>query len=166
MRLFSRLFQRRYCAFCKTPRRIYAKKHIDLTNVLGAALLSTLVSTAVYGELDPRGLTLFCLVIAFSELFIFFRWRIAVVCKMCGFDPVLYKRSPARAALRVREFFTEQVGNPRFQLSKSPLLELHRKQKVAERKSLERRYAFERKRADLRSPIVAPKAPVVSPKGP
>ncbi len=166
MKLFSRLFQRRYCAFCKTPRRIYAKRHIDMTNVLATALLSAVVSTAVYGELDPRALMFFCLVVVLGEMFIFFRWRIAIVCKLCGFDPVLYKRSPAKAAARVREFFTEQVGNPRFQLSKSPLLELHRRMKTAERKNLERRAAFERKRTDLRSPVVAPKGPVVSPKGP
>lgn len=137
-----------------------------MTNVLATALLSGVLSMAVYGEMDPRALLFFCLVIVLKEMFIFFRWRVAVVCKLCGFDPVLYKRSPARASARVREFFTEQVRNPSFQLTKSPLLELHRRLKTAERKVLERQLAFERKRTALRSPVVAPKRPVVSPKGP
>lgn len=166
MRLISRLRDRRFCAFCKTERRVYCKRHIDMTNVLGSALLSGAVSMAFFGQTDPRGIVLFCLLCVLGEMFVFMRWRVNIVCKMCGFDPVLYKRSPPRAAARVREFFQEQVKNPKFQLSNSPLLDLHRRMKVAERKTLERTLAFERKRAGLRSPVVPGKGAVVDPKGP
>lgn len=166
MKLFSRLFEHRYCAFCKSPRRVYAKKHIDLTNVLASSALSGVVSVAFYGQLDPRALLFFCLVTALGESFIYFRWRLSLVCRLCGFDPVVYKRSPAAAAARVRAFFEEQIANPKFQLSKSPLLELHRQQRIRERKNLERRLALERKKSQVlasepRSPVVAPKGPVV-----
>ncbi len=153
MRLISRLRDHRYCAFCKTPRRVYLKKHVDLTNVVAAMLLSAAVTLTYAGQVDPRGLVLFCVIIGVSELMVYLRWRIAVVCKMCGFDPVIYKRSPAAAAFRVREFFEQQVENPRFQLSKSPLLELHRQQRLRERKRME-----------LRSAVVANKAPVIDPR--
>ncbi len=165
MRLFSRLFEHRYCAFCKSPRRVYGKKHVDLTNVLATAALSGLVSVAVYGRLDPRAIVIFCLVTVLGETFVYFRWRLALVCRLCGFDPVMYKRSPAAAAKRVREFFEQQIADPKFQLSKSPLLELHRRHQIRRRKNHERGLALERKRSRSesarRSPVVAPKGPVV-----
>ncbi len=131
------------------------KKHLGLTNVLAAAMLSSVISFALYGKADPRSLMIFCLVCGFSEVFIYVRWRVGVVCTMCGFDPVIYKRSPEQAARRVREFFYEHMDDPRFQLTKSPLLEWHRRLRQAQRKKMA-----------LRSSVVASKAPVVDPKGP
>lgn len=46
---------------------------------------------------------------------------------MCGFDPVIYKRSPERAAQLVKTFFQEAANKPEFWLSKSPLLQIHRR---------------------------------------
>lgn len=153
MKLFSRLRDQRYCAFCKTPRRVYLKKHVDMTNVVAAMLLSAFVSLSVWGQADPRGLMIFCFLIGVGEILVYMRWRIAVVCKMCGFDPVVYRKSPEKAALRVRQFFEEQVQNPRFQLSKSPLLELHKRQQLQERNRLR-----------SRTSLGGTKAPVVSPR--
>lgn len=155
MKLISRLRDYRYCAFCKSRRHVYLKKHIDLTNVVAAVLLSAAVTQAYWGQVDPRGLVLFCVVVGISEVMVYLRWRLAVVCKMCGFDPVVYKRSPSQAALRVREFFTQQVDNPRFQLSKSPLLDLHRRQRLQQRK-----------RKEFRSSVVGFKAPMIDPRAP
>jgi hypothetical protein len=56
---------------------------------------------------------------------------------MCGFDPIVYKKSPAAAAKLVNAFFREQSENPRFWLSNSPLLELHRQLREQERKRRE-----------------------------
>lgn len=151
--MFSRLREYRYCAFCRSRRRVYGKKHIGLTNVLGAGLFAGVITLAYWGEIDPRGIMLFCLITGISEMMVYFRWRLAIVCKMCGFDPVLYKRSPDQAALRVRQFFQEQSHNPQFQLSKSPLLELQRRQRARERKQME-----------LRSTIERSKVPVVDPR--
>lgn len=134
MKLISRRREKRFCAFCKSPRRVYLKKHVDLTNVLGGGLFAGLVTMAFWSELDPRGLVIFALLMATSELLIHLRWRTTIVCRKCGFDPMLYKRSPERAALKVREFFNAQMENPSFQLSSSPLLELYKKQKAIERK--------------------------------
>lgn len=153
MKLFSRLRDQRYCAFCKSPRRVYLKKHVDLTNVLAAMLLSAFVSLSVWGQADPRGLMIFCLLIGIGEMLVYMRWRLAVVCKMCGFDPVIYRRSPEKAALKVRHFFEEQVHNPKFQLSKSPLLEIYRRQQMNDRNRLR-----------LRTSLGESKAPVVSPR--
>ncbi|MGE4133953.1 MAG: hypothetical protein AB7F86_20115 [Bdellovibrionales bacterium] len=152
MRIFSRLHTKSYCAFCRSPRRVYAKKHVDLTNVLGAAMLSAGLAVALFGEFNPRSLLFFCLVVGLSELFVYLRWRLAIVCKLCGFDPVLYKRSPDAAAKRVRAFFEEQIQNPAFHLSKSPLLAIYRKQVATERKKME-----------LRNRVGAAKLPMIEP---
>lgn len=136
MRLISRLRDRRFCAFCKSPRRVYLKKHVDLTNVLASGLLTGAVTMAFWNDLDPRGLAIFGMLMLFSELLVYLRWRLAIVCRKCGFDPVLYKRSPEAAAARVREFFNTQMENPAFQLSSSPLLELYKKQRAIEKKKL------------------------------
>jgi hypothetical protein len=138
MKLISRLRDHRYCAFCRSRRRVYLKKHVDSTNVLGAVFLAAAVTYAFYGEPDPRGLLIFCLVILLSEIFVYVRWRSFVICRLCGFDPVLYKKSPALASLKVREFFMEQTRNPSFLLSRSPLVALHRRR--IEQESLKRKY--------------------------
>jgi hypothetical protein len=134
MKIISRLRDQRYCAFCRTPRQVYLKKHVDTTNVLASVVFAMAVTYALFGEPDPRGLIIFCLAILASEVFVYIRWRSFVSCKLCGFDPVLYKRSPALASARVREFFMEQAKNPSFLLSKSPLVALHRRQVELERR--------------------------------
>lgn len=137
MGIISRLHDDCFCAFCKAPRRVYAKKHVGLTNVVGALLLSTGITHAVYGELDPRGLMLFCLTMVGSEIFIFLRWRSSLICRLCGFDPIVYKRSPATAALKVREFYEKGKDDPNFQLSRSPLVARQKAQRQAERQKHE-----------------------------
>ena len=149
MKLFSRLFDHRFCAFCRAPRRMYLKKHIDLTNVLASGAMAGLLSVVVYGQLDPRALLLFSLLVVLGEAFVYLRWRAVLVCKLCGFDPLLYKKSPQAAAQRVRRFFEQQSQKPHFLLSKSPLLEVYRRQQRAER----------------RRPLVPKTTPVVAPRG-
>ena len=137
MRLFSRVRDHRFCAFCKSKRTVYVKKHIDLTNVVLTALLSLGVTSGIWGFLDPRALAMCPVLLMGMEIFIFLRWRISIVCRLCGFDPILYKKSPALAAKKVNEFYKESVQDPRFFLSRSPLLETYRKQLLQERKMAE-----------------------------
>jgi len=133
MKLISRLRDECYCAFCRSPRRIYVKKHVDLTNVVGVGVLAFAFSSLVWSELDPRGMLLFCFLLMAGEIFIYLRWRSAIVCRLCGFDPVLYKRSPLRASQGVNQFFHEAGKSPEFFLTKSPLVELHRRLRENER---------------------------------
>ena len=135
MPIFSRLRDQRYCAFCKTLRRIYKKKHVDVTNVACAVAFAVTVTYALWNEAEPRGLVIFCLFIVGAEIFVYARWRMTLKCRMCGFDPLLYKKSPALAAARVKEFFKEQVENPQFMLTKSPLLTLQKRVRDQEKKA-------------------------------
>lgn len=137
MGIISRLHDDCFCAFCKAPRRVYTNKHVGLTNVVGALLLSTGITFAVYGELDPRGLMLFGLTMVVSEIFIYMRWRSSLVCRLCGFDPLIYKRSPAAASAKVREFYEKAAQDPNFLLSRSPLVARQKAQRQAERQKHE-----------------------------
>ena len=133
----SRLRDHRYCAFCKVLRRVYVKKHVDLTNVLWSALFAAAVAFVYAGQMDPVALMLFVVALGAAELFINMRWRMNMVCNLCGFDPILYKRSNAKAAAAVKEFFREQVENPQFWLTKSPLLDVQKRIRLQEKKNLE-----------------------------
>jgi hypothetical protein len=139
MKVFSRLKGLGYCAFCKTKRRLYTKKHVDATNVAAVGGFALAVTYAAYGFADPRGLLIFSLFVVMAEMFVYFRWRSNLTCRMCGFDPVLYKQSPERASKAVRQFFDEAANKPEFWLSRSPLLQLHRRLRKQEvrRKEIE-----------------------------
>ncbi|MBX3022386.1 MAG: hypothetical protein KF799_12000 [Bdellovibrionales bacterium] len=134
MKIISRLRDERFCAFCRSPRRLYVKKHVDLTNVLGVLLVTGALTHVLWGGPDPRGVVLFMTFIVTGEVFIYLRWRASIVCRMCGFDPLIYKKSPERAAKAVNQFFKEQAENPAFWMSKSPLLEVHRRLKEDEKR--------------------------------
>jgi hypothetical protein len=151
MWLISRLRDHRYCAFCKHQRRVYLKKHVDLTNVACALAISLVTTYAVWASADPQGLFIFSVYIVGAEIFVHTRWRVSLVCKMCGFDPVLYKRSPERASARVREFFKEQVDNPEFWLTRSPLLQVQREIRAKEKKALERQIILNRSKSTASS---------------
>lgn len=157
---FSRLRDHRYCAFCKVLRRVYVKKHIDLTNVVVAASFSAAVTYAVWGAFDPQGLLSFCIALAFAEVFVYLRWRMTITCNLCGFDPILYKRSPVEASARVKEFFKAQVENPEFWLTKSPLLDVQKRIRAQEKKAIERQIVNRRKVAAV--PVAAPGSTVVA----
>lgn len=149
---FSRLREECFCAYCKTKRRVYAKKHVTLTNVLSAAIFALLGTYAYSGNPDPIGIMVFCIFILGAEVFIYLRWRMSIVCSLCGFDPILYKRSPAKASARVGEFFKEQVDNPEFWLSRSPLLKHQKMMKLHERKALEAQIVQNRAKSSSLAP--------------
>jgi hypothetical protein len=134
------------------------KKHVDLTNVVGAVLLAMILGQAYWGEADPRALVVFCLTIFISEIFVYLRWRTSVVCKMCGFDPVVYKRSPETAARLVRSFYQERRESPEFWLTRSPLLERKRQEITKDRKAAEYR-ALEAKKKAPEKALAPAKAP-------
>jgi hypothetical protein len=158
---FSRLRDHRYCAFCKVLRTVYVRKHVSPTNVLLSAAFAAAVTFATFGELDPVGLVVFCVSLTCSEVFVYTRWRMNIVCNLCGFDPILYKRSPSKAALRVKEFFHEQVENPEFWLTKSPLLDVQRRIRAQEKKTLEHQVMRNRQKAKAAAVATAATVPTV-----
>src|SRR4051812_28752164 len=102
----KRVSQRCYCAFCKSERVVYRKKHLNTLDAALAAVGSGLIMLVVWQDFDPRALVFFAVGLVLTELFIMLRWRTSINCAKCGFDPVLYKKDPAQAAEKVKAFMT------------------------------------------------------------
>jgi hypothetical protein len=107
-----------YCAFCKTPRRIYRKKNINLFNVSAAALTAVVVMFAIWQEFDPRAIIVFVICLAIAEAFVKLRWRLSVACPQCGFDPLLYIKNPEVAAVKVKTRLEQRKEDPKYLLAK------------------------------------------------
>jgi len=101
-----------FCAFCRSERTVYRKRHISAFDVFLALVASLLLSFIVWQDFDPRLVIFFALSLVVAELFVVFRWRMSIACPKCGFDPVLYKKKPELAALRVKAHYTERLEDP------------------------------------------------------
>ncbi|NQZ01225.1 MAG: hypothetical protein HRT45_11220 [Bdellovibrionales bacterium] len=111
-----------FCAYCKTPRKVYLKRHITATNVWLSFLVSLLFMFVVWEQFDPRMLFVFVVALSCAEVFVQVRWRMGLRCQHCGFDPVVYMKSPKRAAQLVRDQFDRRSQNLEFLFTDSPLL--------------------------------------------
>ncbi|MBK9322772.1 MAG: hypothetical protein IPM97_07485 [Bdellovibrionaceae bacterium] len=107
-----------FCAFCRTPRRIYKRRNIGLINISYAALASVLVMYLIWKSFDPRVLMVFAVFLALTEVFIQLRWRMSVPCRQCGFDPVLYIKDQERAVEKVTLHLKSRKENPNNLLAK------------------------------------------------
>ena len=107
-----------YCAFCKTPRRIYRKKSISFMNIIASAMAAIVMMFILWQQLDPRAIVVFVVCLAISEVFVKIRWRLAVVCRQCGFDPVMYLKKPELALEKVKEQLVRRKEDPKYLLSK------------------------------------------------
>ena len=101
-----------FCAFCKTPRNVYIKKRISLTNIIASLLVASVLMMAIFGGWDPRFFILFIAALAIGEVFVQLRWRISVVCKQCGFDPVLYLKDINAAVAKVQTRLQQRKNDP------------------------------------------------------
>lgn len=118
--MFS-LFRKRhncYCAFCKSPRRIYRKKSISFLNIIGSALAAVVFMFVLWQQYDPRAIIAFVVCLAISEVFVKIRWRSSVVRRQCGFDPVLYLKDPETAAAKVKDQLVVRQQDPKYLLAK------------------------------------------------
>jgi hypothetical protein len=112
MGLFKPIKQDCFCAFCKSQRKVYVKKRISAINVFSSALVAGIVTVAIFHAWDPRFFLFFVLFLAISETFLQVRWRISMVCKHCGFDPVLYVKDTQKAAEKVKIRLDQRKSDP------------------------------------------------------
>ncbi|MEK7357579.1 MAG: hypothetical protein AAB250_14090 [Bdellovibrionota bacterium] len=117
-----RASQRCLCAFCRSERTVYRKRHVSFFDVALTLLASGLLSLIVWQDLDPRLVMFFALGLGLAELFVVFRWRLTIACPKCGFDPVLYKTKPSLAAARVKEYYARKMLDPLSAFSPPPRL--------------------------------------------
>lgn len=103
--MLGQFFQNRMavlCAFCRTPRHVYKKKRIGMAEGGASFVCGLLLMGLIHQGLDARVFIYFVMLLASSELFIQLRWRMALRCPHCGFDPVVYAKKPEEAARLVR----------------------------------------------------------------
>lgn len=124
------LFQRRqkcFCAFCKTPRNIYKSKYLGLVSILGLIGLSLILSEIIWTMSDTRGLFIVAIFLLAGELFSQIKWRQSMICHNCGFDLIMYKNNPEKAAEKIKDFIALRSENPQFLLK--PALQPPKKRK-------------------------------------
>jgi len=107
-----------YCAFCRTPRRMYKKRNIGFMNIVYATATSLIAMYLFWQAFDPRFLVIFAVFLGITETFIQIRWRLSVFCKQCGFDPVLYVKDPEKAAEKVTAHLAKRREDPRYLLTR------------------------------------------------
>ena len=61
-----------------------------------------------------QAIPIFLISLFLGELSSHFRWRLALICRQCGFDPLIYQKSPSIAAQRVKEFLVRRKTEPQF----------------------------------------------------
>lgn len=107
-----------YCAFCRSPRRIVRRRHLGFSHLLASVPVAGLIMWLMWAEPDPRVLVVYVVLLALVETFMQLRWRLLIVCRDCGFDPILYLRSPNAAADKVKAHLERRREDPRALLSR------------------------------------------------
>jgi len=153
----NRPYRRCFCAFCRKPRKVYVKRHLSWTDV-GSSIVLTAVSTAViWKTVSPKGILVLIAFLILAEIIVQMRWRVSLPCPQCGFDPLLYKRSPELASKQVRRFYEQRRERADFLLTGQALIETQKRIHEAQR---------ERSPKDVRLSWSAPPANVVPASGP
>lgn len=101
-----------YCAFCKSTKRVAKHKNIRLPQFFACVVLAVVLTYLIFQKPDLKGLFFLIVLLVASELFYVLRWRSSVICSSCGFDPVLYRKDPSRAALQVKFQLEKRERDP------------------------------------------------------
>ena len=67
---------------------------------------------------DPRSIIFFVVILAVSEFLIQLRWRTSLLCRACGFDPVLYVKEPQKAAAKVKMHLDKRKEDPKYLMTR------------------------------------------------
>lgn len=108
---------------------------MDFLDLVLCLAFSLTLGIGLWGFEDTRSVVIFFSSLGVCEAFVYLRWRFSVVCSACGFDPVLYQRSPEKARLRVARFYERHINDPRFMLSRSPILDVYRQNLAVQKRN-------------------------------
>jgi hypothetical protein len=113
-----------FCAFCKTPRKIKAKKHIESAEVSMSLAASVLLMFLFFQKFDFRVIPMLSLFLCFFEFLVQIQYRLSLACTHCGFDPLLYMKSQKKACDQVKTHLERRKNDPTTLLSPRPKLDL------------------------------------------
>lgn len=122
-RLFDRLSienEKRICAFCHLPIKVYLKKDLTLGEGLLTMGLCGFFCVLLWGQISEFVFFAGLVVLGIMQIFVRMRWRASLICSHCGFDPLIYKKAPAEAARRVNRFIKRRNENPSYLLRSKP----------------------------------------------
>ena len=71
-----------------------------------------LLTVTIFKTMDPRGLAIVGTMLIIAELFSQTKWRASMICRNCGFDPVVYVRDPEQAGLKIKAFLEKRSEKP------------------------------------------------------
>lgn len=94
-------------------------------------LLSYVMTYVIWHQPDIRGLVILGTFLMIGESATQLRWRQSLVCQHCGFDPVIYVKSPELAGAKIKDFMKTRSERPEFLLK--PVLNLPARRAPAER---------------------------------
>lgn len=114
----------RYCAFCRTPRKIYSKSRLGVWDFLQAIGLAVSCSLIFWNKLDAKALMIFVSSLMLGEVIMVVRRAFSLPCSTCGFDPALYLKSKKKAEAKVIAHLERRKNDPGTWLSKKPPLNL------------------------------------------
>lgn len=118
-----------YCAFCKNPRQLYAKRTLSLFNYIQAFGIGALMSLVIWRELNPKGLVIVVFAMIAMEAAILLRRRADLPCPHCGFDPALYRRNKEAACAGVKRHIENRQNDPDVWLARKPPITVSRRKK-------------------------------------
>ena len=82
--------------------KIFAVKNVGIKHLFIALSLSSVLSYAFWEMMHFYSGLFFCAYIIATEFFLRARWRSKIICKNCGFDPILYKKNQVAAVEAVK----------------------------------------------------------------
>lgn len=109
-----------YCAFCRSPKKIYKHRRLGWKHALISIVASLAMMAGLFQQFHPSLLFFLPVTMLICDVFLQIRWRLSVVCKRCGFDPVLYVKDSSLAAEKVRTVLEKRREDPTMILA-SPL---------------------------------------------
>ena len=108
-----------YCACCKIRRKAKLNRHISIKTGLLCAVFSLSVSFVFFQSVSIFTFLLFFVFLVSAEIICHVRWRMAIVCNYCGFDPLVYLKSPEKAKLKVQGSLQNMQNDPEYYLLKN-----------------------------------------------
>ena len=127
--------EKRFCAFCKNYRTFYLKKHLSGFDIFLASVASLALMLLIWQDVDIKAFYFFVFAVVVSEALVLLRWRMRMICDICGFDPILYKRNAQQAAEKVKTFMALRQNDPKMLLKPYPKMTPLRQKKPLRRPS-------------------------------
>ncbi len=128
-----------YCAFCRSPKKVHTTKSLRFHHVILSAVTAMIMVYFVKREIHPAGFVVFVLLMLICEFFLKIRWRMGIVCRHCGFDPVLYMKDLDKTVDQVKNHLDKRRQSSTYLMTRPlnlPVITAEKAQALADAKSV------------------------------